>query len=164
MLLRPDARFLGAVGSDTGGSIRWPCGAAGLTGIKPTWGRVSRFGVFELAASLDHIGPIARSVADAAMILAAIAGPDDKDPTTLPESPADYSAMLDRSIRTLRIGIDAAWNRTDVEPSVQRVVADAEATFRALGANTVHVSVPDVAQAIADCRLPVRSRLRLPIA
>jgi amidase len=140
----------GAVGSDTGGSIRWPCSATGLTGIKPTWGRVSRFGVFELAASLDHIGPIARSVADAAMILAAIAGPDDKDPTTLPESPADYSAMLDRSIRTLRIGIDAAWNRTDVEPSVQRVVADAEATFRALGANTVHVSVPDVAQAIAD--------------
>src|SRR5262249_40298321 len=65
----------GALASDTGGSIRWPCGATGLTGIKPTWGRVSRFGAFELAASLDHVGPIARSVADAATILAVIAGP-----------------------------------------------------------------------------------------
>ena len=73
----------GALASDTGGSIRWPCGATGLTGIKPAWGRVSRFGAFELAASLDHVGPIARSAADAAAILAAIAGPDEKDPTTL---------------------------------------------------------------------------------
>jgi amidase len=140
----------GALGSDTGGSIRWPCGATGLSGIKPTWGRVSRFGSFELAASLDHVGPIARSVADAATILAAIAGPDNKDPTTLPDSPPDYLAMLDGSIRGLRIGVDPEWNHTDVDSSVERVVTDAEATFRALGAEIVIVTVPEVRQAIAD--------------
>jgi amidase len=140
----------GALGSDTGGSIRWPCGATGLTGIKPTWGRVSRFGSFELAASLDHVGPIARSVADAATILAAIAGPDSKDPTTLPDSAPDYLAMLDGSIRGLRIGVDPEWNHTDVDSSVERVVTDAEATFRALGAEIVIVTVPEVRQAIAD--------------
>jgi amidase len=140
----------GALGSDTGGSIRWPCGATGLTGIKPTWGRVSRFGSFELAASLDHIGPITRSVADAATILAAIAGIDGNDPTTLPDSAPDYLAMLDGSVRGLRIGVDPKWNHTDVDASVQRVIAEAEATFRALGADIVIVSVPDVSQAIAD--------------
>jgi amidase len=140
----------GALGSDTGGSIRWPCGATGLTGIKPTWGRVSRFGSFELAASLDHIGPIARSVADAATILAAIAGPDGKDPTTLPDSAPDYLAMLGGSVRGLRVGVDPEWNHTDVDASVRRVVAEAEATFRALGADIVIVSVPEVSQAIAD--------------
>lgn len=140
----------GALGTDTGGSIRWPCGATGLTGIKPTWGRVSRFGSFELAASLDHIGPIARSVADAAAILAAIAGPDDKDPTTLPGAPPDYPAIIDRGIPGMRVGIDREWNSTDVDPCVQRVLVEAEETFRALGAYIVTVSVPDVAQAIAD--------------
>lgn len=84
----------GAIGSDTGGSIRWPCGANGLTGLKPTWGRVSRFGVFELAASLDHIGTIARSAADAAAILGVIAGSDAKDPTTLPDPVPDYLGEL----------------------------------------------------------------------
>jgi amidase len=140
----------GALGSDTGGSIRWPCGATGLTGIKPTWGRVSRFGSFELAASLDHIGPIARSVADAATILATIAGPDGKDPTTIPRSAQDYLAMLGGSIRGLRVGVDPEWNHRDVDASVERVVAEAEATFRALGADIVIVSVPEVSQAIAD--------------
>jgi amidase len=140
----------GALGSDTGGSIRWPCGATGLTGIKPTWGRVSRFGSFELAASLDHIGPIARSVADAAAILAAIAGPDDKDPTTLPDPPPGYLAMIGGSIRGLRVGVDPEWNRRDVDAFVQRTIAEAEATFRALGADIVIVSAPDVSQAIAD--------------
>lgn len=140
----------GALGSDTGGSIRWPCGATGLTGIKPTWGRVSRFGSFELAASLDHVGPIARSAADAAAILATIAGPDDKDPTTLPDEPPDYPAISDRDIRGMRVGIDPVWNCTDVDACVQRVLVEAEKTFRALGAHIVTVSVPDVAQAIAD--------------
>ncbi|HUB43379.1 MAG TPA: amidase [Acetobacteraceae bacterium] len=140
----------GALGSDTGGSIRWPCNATGLTGIKPAWGRVSRFGSFELAASLDHVGPMARSVADAATILAAIAGPDDQDPTTLPDSPPDYLAAMRRTIRGLRVGIDPEWNRRDVDASVQRVVAEAEAAFRALGAEIVIVAVPNVSQAIAD--------------
>jgi amidase len=139
----------GALASDTGGSIRWPCGANGLTGIKPAWGRVSRFGVVELAASLDHVGPIARSAADAAAILAAVAGPDDRDPTTFPDPPADHAGSAG-NIRGLRFGIDAQWNSADVDPAVQRVVADAETTFRSLGAEIIAVRVPDVTQAIVD--------------
>ncbi|MGH9160289.1 MAG: amidase [Vicinamibacteraceae bacterium] len=140
----------GALGSDTGGSIRWPCGATGLTGIKPRWGRVSRFGAFELAASLDHVGPIARSAADAVAILAAIAGPDDKDPTTLPAPPPDYLAMAGGTIRGLRIGVDLEWNSVDVDACVQGVLVEAEETFRALGADIAAVTVPDVTQAIVD--------------
>jgi amidase len=76
----------GSLGSDTGGSIRFPCATCGLTGIKPTWGRVSRYGVFPLADTLDHVGPITRSVADAAVILGIIAGADRNDPTTRRQS------------------------------------------------------------------------------
>jgi amidase len=139
----------GALASDTGGSIRWPCGATGLTGIKPTWGRVSRFGVFELAASLDHVGPIARSAADAAVILAAVAGPDDRDSTTLAEPQPDYAAAAQRIVG-LRLGVDAQWNSADVDPSVQRALVEAEEVFRALGAEVVSVSAPDVTQAVMD--------------
>ncbi len=139
----------GALASDTGGSIRWPCGATGLTGIKPAWGRVSRFGAFELAASLDHVGAIARSATDAAAILAAIAGPDDKDPTTLAEAHPDYATSVE-SIAELRLGIDAHWNSTDVDPSVQRALTEAENVFRSLDAEIVPVRVPDVTQAIID--------------
>jgi amidase len=140
----------GALASDTGGSIRWPCGATGLTGIKPAWGRVSRFGVFELAASLDHVGPIARSAADAAAILAAVAGPDDKDPTTLAEPRPDYVGAISQSIRGVRLGVDAHWNTADVDAAVQNVLADAENVFREIGAEIVPVKVPDVTQAIID--------------
>jgi amidase len=140
----------GALGSDTGGSIRWPCGATGLTGIKPTWGRVSRFGAFELAASLDHVGPIARSAVDAAAILAAIAGPDEKDPTTLAEQPPHYLALSGEGVRGLRIGVDPAWNGVDVDASVQHVLAEAAETFGALGAQMTQVAVPDVTQAVID--------------
>lgn len=140
----------GSPASDSGGSIRWPCGATGLTGIKPTWGRVSRFGVFELAASLDHVGTMARTAADAAVILAAIAGPDDQDPTTLAEPVPDYDASIDGSVERLRLGVDARWNTADVDPVVQRVVGEAETVFRGLGADLVPVSAPDVTQAITD--------------
>ena len=139
----------GALASDTGGSIRWPCSATGLTGIKPTWGRVSRFGMFELAASLDHVGPIARSALDAAAILAVIAGPDDQDPTTLADPECDHAASA-RSIAGMRLGIDARWNSADVDASVHGALTEAEKVFRALGAEIVSVRVPDVTQAIID--------------
>ena len=139
----------GALASDTGGSIRWPCSATGLTGIKPTWGRVSRFGMFELAASLDHVGPIARSALDAAAILAVIAGPDDQDPTTLADPECDHAASA-RSIAGMRLGIDARWNSADVDASVYGALTEAEKVFRALGAEIVSVRVPDVTQAIID--------------
>ena len=140
----------GALGSDTGGSIRWPCAANGLTGLKPTWGRVSRHGAFELAATLDHVGPMARSAADAAAILGAIAGADPNDPTALLDPVPDYLASVGQGVRGLRIGVDPAWNCDDVEATTQAVLSEAVEAFRTLGAEIVDVRFPDVTQGIAD--------------
>ncbi|WP_342729519.1 amidase [Bradyrhizobium sp. B117] len=139
-----------SLGSDTGGSIRWPAAANGLTGLKPSWGRVSRHGAFELAATLDHVGPIARSATDAGALLGAIAGHDPNDPTSLCDPVPDFLAAAAQDLRGLRIGVDAAWNNDDVEVTTQRVLADAIDAFRSLGADIVDVKFPDVAQAIAD--------------
>ena len=140
----------GALASDTGGSIRWPAAANGVTGLKPSWGRVSRYGVFELAATLDHVGPITRSAADAAVILGAIAGPDPRDPIAVLAPVPDYVAAAARDVRGLRIGVDAVWNRDDVDATTQAVVSEAAEAFRMLGATIVDVRFPDVTQTIAD--------------
>ncbi|WFU16411.1 amidase [Bradyrhizobium sp. CB3481] len=140
----------GALASDTGGSIRWPSAANGLTGLKPTWGRVSRHGVFDLAPSLDHVGPMARSVADAAALLTAIAGADPADPTALQAPVASFATMANDSIGGLKIGVDRNWSRRDVDPQVVTVLDDASCVLTALGAELVEVQVPDVTQAIAD--------------
>jgi amidase len=140
----------GSLASDTGGSIRWPAAANGLTGLKPTWGRVSRFGVFELAATLDHVGPMARSATDAAALLAVIAGSDARDPTALLDPVPDYLALAGQGVRGLRIGVDTGWNSNDVDPATQAVVAEAVEAFRSLGALIVEVTFPDVTQMIAD--------------
>ncbi|QOG17781.1 MULTISPECIES: amidase [Bradyrhizobium] len=139
-----------SLGSDTGGSIRWPSAANGLTGLKPSWGRVSRHGAFELAATLDHVGPIARSATDAGALLGVIAGHDPNDPTSLCDPVPDFLALAAQDVRGLRIGVDAAWNNDDVELTTQRVLADAIEVFRSLGADIVDVKFPDVTQAIAD--------------
>ena len=140
----------GAIASDTGGSIRWPSAANGLTGLKPSWGRVSRHGVFELAATLDHVGPMTRSARDAAAILGVIAGGDPNDPTTLLDPVPNYLATLQHGVLGLRIGIDVAWNNDDVDPATQAVLGEAAAAFRDLGATIIDVAFPDVTQAIAD--------------
>lgn len=140
----------GAIASDTGGSIRWPCAANGTTGIKPTWGRVSRHGVFELAASLDHVGTIARNVVDAAAMLAAIAGPDPRDPTTSNDPVPDYLSATRAGAGGLRIGIDEEWNRRDVDPETQATLSAAAAVFAELGAELVPVEFPNVAQIVTD--------------
>ncbi|RCS22637.1 amidase [Phyllobacterium salinisoli] len=140
----------GSIASDTGGSIRWPSAANGVTGLKPTWGRISRHGIFELAASLDHVGPMARSVADIAVLLGAIAGSDPKDPTALPGSVPDYLAAAGQGMQALRIGIDAAWNSDGVDNVTRSVLELAIETFRSLGAEIVDIRFPDVSQAIAD--------------
>jgi amidase len=140
----------GSLASDTGGSIRWPAAANGVTGLKPTWGRVSRYGVFELAASLDHVGTMARSAMDAGILLGAIAGSDQKDPTALLDPVPNYLAAINEDLRGLRIGIDAAWNSDDVEGGTQAVLAEAIRTFSELGAAIVEIEFPDVAQAVAD--------------
>jgi amidase len=132
----------GSIGSDTGGSIRFPSAANGVTGIKPTWGRVSRHGVFELAASLDHLGPMCRSAEDAGAMLGVIAGHDPDDPTSLTAPVPDYLAGSE-DLRGLRVGFDERWALDGVEPVTQRAVRDAVEALRGLGAQVVAVRVPD---------------------
>lgn len=140
----------GSLASDTGGSIRWPCAANGLTGLKPSWGRVSRYGVFELAATLDHVGTIARSAADAGAMLGVIAGRDPNDPTAVLDPVPDYLAAVEQGVRGLRIGLDATWNSDGVDVATQRVLAEAVDVLRSLGADAVDVRFPNVKQTIAD--------------
>lgn len=138
----------GSLASDTGGSIRWPCAATGLTGIKPTWGRVSRFGVFDLAPTMDHVGTMARSARDAAALFSAIAGYDPRDPSSLPDPVPEYFAIED--IRGLRIGVDVRWNTEDVDGSVWEMLKSVTAIFVELGAKQVDVTVPNVEQSVAE--------------
>jgi amidase len=133
----------GSLGSDTGGSIRFPSAANGITGLKPTWGRVSRHGVFALAESSDHIGPMARSAADAGAILGVIAGRDNNDPTTLIAPVPDYLAELKTGIRAVRIGIDAAYNETGCDAQTVAAVREARKVFESLGAHIKEVALPD---------------------
>jgi amidase len=131
-----------SLGSDTGGSIRFPSAACGIVGIKPTWGRVSRAGVFPLAASLDHVGPMTRSVADAAVVLGVIAGADPRDPTALQEPVPNYMAAPERSVRGLRIGVDERWVTGGMDPEVTGLVLATTDVFRSLGAHIVPVNMP----------------------
>jgi amidase len=142
----------GAIASDTGGSIRWPSAANGVTGLKPTWGRVSRHGVFPLAPSLDHVGTMARTAQDAGVLLAAIAGADANDMTALPNPVPDYLASVTDDLRGVRIGIDLTWNGGDgdTDAATLAVIREASDVLRALGATIVPVRFPDVAQTIAD--------------
>ena len=132
-----------SLGSDTGGSIRYPCATCGLTGIKPTWGRVSRHGVFALADSLDHMGPMARSAADCAAVLQVIAGWDAQDPTSLDVPVPDYMAEIGKSVRDMRIGIDRSFAFDGIDPQVVNALEDALEVFIKLGARVVEVTLPE---------------------
>ncbi|ORE91863.1 amidase [Aurantimonas sp. 22II-16-19i] len=132
----------GSLGSDTGGSIRFPSAANALTGVKPTWGRVSRHGVFALADSLDHVGPMARSAGDAAALLGVVAGADANDPTSLRAEVPDYLAEIGKSIRGMTIGIDRSYAFDGVDPEAAAALAAAEAVFRSLGARIREVRFP----------------------
>jgi len=140
----------GSLGSDTGGSIRFPCAANGVTGLKPTWGRVSRHGVFELAATLDHIGPMARSAADCGAMLGAIAGSDSNDPTAVQDPVPNYIAGMTRGLQGLRVGVDGTWNTSRVDRVTVDAVTAALGTVRDLGAEIREVTFPDVDQTVAD--------------
>jgi amidase len=132
----------GSLGSDTGGSIRFPSATCGLTGVKPTWGRVSRYGVFPLADSLDHVGPMARSAADAAAILGVIAGADPNDPTALQAPVPDYLAQLGRNIRGVTIGIDRSFISEGIDEEVVAAVVEAERVLSSLGAIFREIEFP----------------------
>lgn len=140
----------GALGSDTGGSIRFPSSACGITGVKPTWGRVSRYGIFTLADSLDHVGPMARTAGDAAAILGAIAGSDPNDPTALNAPVPDYLAGLGGGIRGLRIGLDRSYAVDDSDPEVVAAWETALRVFADLGAEIKAVAFPSVDKLVAS--------------
>ncbi len=130
-----------SLGSDTGGSIRFPSTMNGLTGLKPTWGRVSRAGVFPLAESLDHVGPMTRSALDAAIVLGVIAGADPEDPTSVGMPVQDYAASIDRGVRGRRIGL--ATNMPGLDEDARRALEGAVDVLKNAGAMIVEVTLPD---------------------
>ena len=134
----------GSIGSDTGGSIRFPSAACGIVGIKPTWGRVSRYGVLALAESMDHVGPMTRSVADAGIILEAIAGFDPNDPTSLPNPVPAMLEGIDKSIKGVRIGFDENYATKDVDTELAEAVQTGVKVLEELGAEIVAVQLPDM--------------------
>ena len=130
-----------SLGSDTGGSIRFPSTMNGLSGLKPTWGRVSRAGVFALAESLDHIGPMTRSALDAAIVLGVIAGADPEDPTSVGLPVPDYAASIDAGVRGRRIGL--ATNMQGLDDDARRALDGAMEALKNAGAILVDVRLPD---------------------
>ena len=134
-----------AMGSDTGGSIRIPASFCGTAGLKPTFGRVSRYGVMPLDFSLDHMGPMTRSVRDAALVLNAIAGYDARDDTSSRKPVEDYLPGVDASIRGLRIGLPENFYFDRLHPEVDRAVRRMAELAEELGARVVPVRVPDMA-------------------
>jgi aspartyl-tRNA(Asn)/glutamyl-tRNA(Gln) amidotransferase subunit A len=131
-----------ALGSDTGGSIRQPAAFCGIVGLKPTYGRVSRYGLLAFASSLDQIGPLANSVEDAALVLQVIAGADPQDATCSTEPVANYLEALDRGVSGLRIGVPRDVVGDGVDESVQRAFAESLERWRAAGAVIVDISLP----------------------
>ena len=133
-----------SLGTDTGGSIRNPSAWCGVVGLKPTYGRVSRYGIFPLGMTLDHVGPMTRSVADAAAVLQVIAGEDVDDPTSLAAPVPDCSATLTRGVRGVRIGVDERYMSEYVHPDVVAALFAALDVLKRLGAAVVPVAIPAV--------------------
>ncbi|MFC5384812.1 amidase [Aquamicrobium segne] len=138
-----------AIGTDTGGSIRFPSGANGITGLKGSWGRVSRHGVFALAPTMDHVGPMVRSARDAAAVMAAIAGADEQDPTALLAPVPDYLTETGKGVKGLRLGIDAQW-LSDVDGPAGAVLDEVKRIAGQLGMELVEVKFPDSRQIVMD--------------
>ena len=139
----------GALGTDTGGSIREPAAFCGVVGVKPTYGRVSRFGVVAFASSLDQVGPLARTVEDAALLLGAVAGHDPRDMTSSARPVGDYLAGLEDGARGLRIGVPREWLGDGLEPGTLAAVRAALEAYQRLGATLVEVSLPHSRYGIA---------------
>ncbi|MDB4991564.1 MAG: glutamyl-tRNA(Gln) amidotransferase, subunit, partial [Myxococcaceae bacterium] len=138
-----------ALGSDTGGSVRQPAAFCGVTAIKPTYGRVSRYGLIAFASSLDQVGPIARDVRDAARLLGVIAGFDERDATSARREPEDFEQATTRSVRGLRVGVVRGLDRAGNAASVDSAFAAALAVLRAQGAELVEVELPHLQYAVA---------------
>jgi aspartyl-tRNA(Asn)/glutamyl-tRNA(Gln) amidotransferase subunit A len=139
----------GALGSDTGGSIRQPAAFCGVVGLKPTYGRVSRFGLVAFASSLDQIGPLAGSTYDAAVLLGAIAGHDPADSTSAPRPTEDFRAGIGEELHGLRVGIPREWFETGLDKAVESYVRHAVNELQNLGCSLIEVSLPHTQYAIA---------------
>ena len=141
---------LGALGSDTGGSIRQPASYCSTVGLKPTYGRVSRFGLVAFASSLDQIGPLAKNVTDCAVMLNALAGYDSADSTSVPEEVPDYTAVLQKGLEGIRVGIPREYAATEgIDPEVSAAVDQAVRVLEDLGAEKVAVALPHTDYAVA---------------
>jgi aspartyl-tRNA(Asn)/glutamyl-tRNA(Gln) amidotransferase subunit A len=139
-----------ALGTDTGGSVRQPAALCGVVGMKPTYGRVSRYGLIAFASSLDHVGTFSRDVRDAAVLLSAIAGHDPFDATSLPDPPADYTEGLDAGVAGLRIGVVEDWIDMDgVQPGVRHAVRAAVDRLQAMGASVERADLPHADYALS---------------
>jgi aspartyl-tRNA(Asn)/glutamyl-tRNA(Gln) amidotransferase subunit A len=139
-----------SIGSDTGGSIRQPAALCGLVGLKPTYGRVSRYGLIAFASSLDQIGPFSWTVADNALLMDVISGHDPKDSTSLPDAQSNCLAELEQPLAGLRIGIAKEYTlESGMDPQVQSAVQDAIKVYQKLGATVVDVSLPHTEYGIA---------------
>jgi aspartyl-tRNA(Asn)/glutamyl-tRNA(Gln) amidotransferase subunit A len=143
-----DAAFAG-LGTDTGGSIRQPASLCGIVGVKPSYGRVSRFGVTAFASSLDQVGPLTKTVRDAAMIMNAMAGHDPHDSTSLPDPVPDYTKNLGRDLKGIRLGIPKEYRVGGIDPQVSAAVNAAIKQLESLGAVIVDVSLPQTDYGIA---------------
>ncbi len=143
-----DAAF-GALGSDTGGSIRQPAALCGVVGLKPTYGRVSRFGLVAFASSLDQIGPVTKNVRDAALVMNTIAGHDPQDSTSLNKPVPDYVASLGNDLRGVRLGVPKEYMIEGIDPQVRVAIDAAVKQLNSLGAEIVEVSLPSTEYAVA---------------
>jgi aspartyl-tRNA(Asn)/glutamyl-tRNA(Gln) amidotransferase subunit A len=139
----------GALGTDTGGSIRQPASCCGITGLKPTYGRVSRYGVIAYASSLDQVGPMARTVEDCAALLQVIAGHDPADSTAVKHRVPDYGALMRGDLRGLRVGLPREYFSEGMQPEVERAVRAAVRELEGLGATVNEVSLPHSRFAVA---------------
>jgi aspartyl-tRNA(Asn)/glutamyl-tRNA(Gln) amidotransferase subunit A len=140
---------IAALGSDTGGSIRQPAALCGCVGLKPTYGRVSRFGLVAFASSLDQIGPFAREVRDAALVLGAISGQDPRDSTSVAQPVPDYGAALNGQIKGVKLGLAKEYMVGGLDPEVSAAVQNAVRQFEKLGAEIVEISLPHTDFAVA---------------
>lgn len=134
--------LIAALGSDTGGSIRQPAAFNGVVGFKPTYGRVSRYGLIAFSSSLDQIGPMTRNVKDNALMLNAIAGQDKHDFTTSPREVPDFTSKIGKDIKGMHIGVPKEFMDVDLQPEVREVVQNAIKTFESLGATVDEISLP----------------------
>lgn len=141
-----------ALGSDTGGSVRIPAALCGTVGLKTTVGRISRSGVYPLSWTLDSVGPLTRTVEDAALVYAALQGPDPDDDTTVGVPPHDVLADLDAGVRGLRLAFAETVFFDDVDPEIERAVREAGRVLQGLGAHLGSVAVPEAAEAMAEQR------------